>query len=167
MPVVGSYCLDQVPVQWDNHPSVRERIRDNNSLVLAFDYETGKPTSKYVDATVDNLKLNSPVVMPLATLMRENDLQIPAIEKLTGAVADFFQLAKLSRSDDHAYQEAWALRRLVGKLKRFTYRSTPPQDPLGLKIEGHATDGILSHLCANHPMIHNNSCNDREHNISS
>jgi hypothetical protein len=130
MPVVGSYSLDQVPVQWDNHPTIRERIRESHNLVLAHDFETGKAVSKYVDATIENLKLNAPVLMPVATLMRENLLQIPAIEKLTCAVGGFFQLAKLSRSDDHAYQEAWALRRLVGKLKRFTYRSTPPQDPL-------------------------------------
>ena len=164
MPVVGSYSLDHVPVQWDNHPTIRDRIRQNLNLVVAYDFETGNPSSNYVDATCENVKLNAPALMPLATLMKENNLRIPAIEKLTVAVSEFFQLAKLSRSDDHAYQEAWALRRLVGKLKRFTYRSAPPQDSLGFQMKRHATQGIIYHVCRKllHYSYHDRPVNDVE-----
>lgn len=126
--VVGSYELDGIPVQWDNHPDIRGRIRDNNSLVLAFNYEKGMGTSEYVNATAENVKLNTPVLLPLATLMASNELRIPSIEQLTKAVSEFFILTKLSRSDDHCYQEAWAIRRLIGRLKKFTYRISAPQD---------------------------------------
>ena len=33
--VVGIYSLEGVPVQWDYDPEIRERIRNNNSLVLS------------------------------------------------------------------------------------------------------------------------------------
>ena len=131
--VVGTYSLQGVPVQWDNHPEIRERIRNNNSLVLSYNYEKGCGVSEYVNATMENVKLNSPVLMPLATLMAEHNLQLPAIDQLMTAVSEFFQLAKLSRTNDHFYQEAWAIRRLIGRMKKFTYRPAAPQDLLQKK----------------------------------
>ena len=127
--VVGTYELDRVPLDWDNDHVIRDRIREGLNLCVAHDFEKNGPVSKYVDATVENLKLNAPVLLPLARLMGKNELQLPAIEKLINAVTEFFLLAKISKTSDHSYQEAWALRRMIGKLKRFTYRSWPPQDP--------------------------------------
>lgn len=126
--VVGHYDLDGVPTAWDNHPSIRARIRENKNLCVAFDHEENKTVSTYVNATVENLRINSVVLEPLAAIMKENSLQLPSIPKLIGAVEEFFRIAKLSRSSDECYQESWAIRRLIGKLKRFTYRPTPPQD---------------------------------------
>lgn len=126
--VVGDYGLENVPVEWDNHPAIRERIRDEKNLCLSYDFEKREAVSKYVEPTIENLKINEAVLMPLAKIMSHHDLQLPAIEKLIHAVAEFFQLAKLSRTSDQCYQEAWALRRMIGKLKRFAYRSTAPQD---------------------------------------
>ena len=127
--VVGSYSLDGIPVEWDNHPAIRERIREQNNLCLAFNYDKGCGASEYVNATIDNVKINAPVLEPLAKMMAANSLRLPSIEQLIKAISDFFILAKLSRSDDHCYQEAWSIRRLIGRLKKFTYRSCPPQDP--------------------------------------
>lgn len=129
--LVGSFSLEGIPTIWDDQAAIRERIRDSMNLCLAYDYRTGKATSDYVDATVENLKLNAPILMPLLAVMKGHDLQLPAIEKLISAVQEFFLLAKVSRSSDHCYQEAWALRRMIQKLKRFTYRTAPPQDLSG------------------------------------
>ena len=126
--VVGTYSLASIPVAWDNSPSIRERIRDHQNLCLAFNHEKSKGESTYVDATTDSLKLNAAVLEPLAELMCQNDQLLPSIDNLISGVDEFFQLAKLSRSSDQCYQEAWALRRMIGKLKKFTYRSHPPQD---------------------------------------
>ena len=126
--VVGSFDLLDVPVQWDNDPAIRERMRSGDNLCLAWDGDTGKYVSKYVDPTIANLKVNSAVLKPLVILMGENQLRLPSISKLIDAVDELFKLAKLVRSSDHHYQEAWAIRRMIGKLKRFTYRPTPPQD---------------------------------------
>ena len=126
--VVGSYSLKGIAMEWDNKPAIRERIRENQSLVLAMNHESGKGESIYVNATLENLRLNSVVLEPLAVRMKENNLQLPSIDNLIQSVDEFFQLAKLPRGGDHCYQEAWSLRRLIGKLKRFTYRTSPPQD---------------------------------------
>ena len=126
--VVGSYSLGCIPVKWDNNPTIRCRMRDDQNLCLAFNYEKQCGESTYVDATIDNLKLNAAVLEPLAHMMQENDQKLPSIENLITAVGDFFQLAKMTRTSDHCYQEAWSLRRMIGKLKKFTYRSHAPQD---------------------------------------
>ena len=126
--VVGSFDLKDVPIQWDNDPAIRERIRNGDNLCLAWDGDAGKYLSKYVDPTMENLKVNAPVLKPLVILMAENQNMLPSISNLIDAVDELFKLAKLIRSSEHHYQEAWAIRRMIGKLKRFTYRSTPPQD---------------------------------------
>ena len=131
--LVGSYSLKGIAMEWDNQPAIRERIRENQSLVLAMNHETGKGESIYVNATLENLRLNSVVLEPLAVRMKDNNLQLPSIDNLIASVDEFFQLAKLSRGSDHCYQEAWSLRRLIGKLKRFTYRTCPPQAWLSFK----------------------------------
>ena len=126
--MVGSFSLASVPTDWDNNPAIRERIRDNHNLCLAFNHEKQCGESNFVDSTVANVKLNYMVLEPIVMIMKDNDLQLPSIDGLIKSVSDFFERAKLSRSPDHCYQEAWSIRRLIGKLKRFTYRNQPPQD---------------------------------------
>ena len=126
---VGTFDLDGVPVAWDNEPSIRERIRGNKNLCLAYD-ETGEPACGKVDASLENVKLNSAVLKPILVIMASYNLQLPSIEVLISAVEHFFALSKLSRSMDACYQEAWAIRRMIGKAKKMTYRSFPPQDHL-------------------------------------
>ena len=65
---------------------------------------------------------------PLSWSWKTTTYSSNSIDSLIKSVNDFFELAKLSRSSDHCYQEAWSIRRLIGKLKRFTYRNQPPQD---------------------------------------
>ena len=125
--VVGTYDLDGMAISWDNNPSVRERIRQGKNLCLALDVK-GEPTSSYVDPTMDNLKLNSCVLTPVLSLMKGHGLQLPSIEKLISAVDDFFSLAKLSRTKEDCYQEAWAIRRMIVRSKKLCYRHCPPQD---------------------------------------
>lgn len=126
--VVGTYGLETIPIQWDNDAEVRERIRSGKNLCLSFSAETGKGESGYVQGTAEDLKVNACVIKPLAFLMGSNDLLLPPVEKLIAAVEEFYQIAKLSRTVQQAYQEAWAMRRMIQKLKRYTYRPLPPQD---------------------------------------
>ena len=125
---VGSYSMTSLPIEWDNNPAIRERVRENHNLVLSFNHQTQKGESNYVDGTVAKVKINAPVLEPILVTMKDHELQLPSIECLIKSVGDFFELAKLSRSNDHCYQEAWAIRRLIGKVKKFTYRTAPPQD---------------------------------------
>ena len=97
---VGDFSLEGIPLQWDNDPTVRERMRENQNLCLAYNESTGQTTSTFVDATISNLKLNASVLKPLVVLMKENDRQLPSIHALITAVENYFVLAKLSRTSD-------------------------------------------------------------------
>ena len=125
---VGTYELEGIPLAWDNEPTIRERVREKKNLCLSHDFETGRSESDFVGATAHNLKLNAPVLKPLVVMMKAHGLQLPAIDRLIAAVQEFFDMTKLVRTHEQCYQESWAIRRMIGKLKRYTYRSTPPQD---------------------------------------
>ena len=126
--VVGSFDLDSIPVTWDNDSKIRDRIRLNENLTMRFNSSFGKTETGFVEATPENCRINAPVLKPLLALMRENDLQLPSIPAIINAIESFYQLSKVVRSSDQVYQESWALRRLIGKMKKFVYRSFPPQD---------------------------------------
>lgn len=125
--VVGTYDLEGLAISWDNNPTIRERIRGSKNLCLAFDVK-GEPSSGYVDPTVENIKLNSCVLLPVLSLMKGHGLQLPSIDKLISTVDEFFSVAKLSRTREECYQEAWAIRRMIVRSKKLCYRHCPPQD---------------------------------------
>ena len=126
--VLGTFDLEGIPVAWENDPTIRERIRENKNLCLVLDHDKGSSGNGYVDATCDNLKLNASVLKPVLMIMKDHQLQLLSIEKLITAVNTFFQLTKLSRTPEQAYQEAWAIRRMIGRVKKFLYRTLPPQE---------------------------------------
>lgn len=109
---------------------IRERIRNGHNLLRAIDPVTKEACDCYVDGTKENVILNAEVIMPLATLMGSHSLALPSIENLIFACEQFFKIAKISRNADHAYQQAWGMRRLLGKLKYFCYKEVAPQDPV-------------------------------------
>ena len=110
-------------------PSVTE-WEMGESLIMRFDSTVGKTeAASAVEATVENLKLNTPVLLPIMEIMAINDLRLPSIEALIGAIEDFYQLCKKTvRQPDYVYQEAWSIRRMIGRAKKFIYRPHPPQD---------------------------------------
>jgi len=126
--VVGSFDMGSTPEQWDNAIKIRDRIRCNQNLLMRCNHETGEEEMGYVEATTDNCRLNDAVLLPVLQLMSENGLQLPPIQGLIAGIETFYQLSKVVRSPDQVYQEAWAIRRLIGKTKKFTYRSFAPQD---------------------------------------
>lgn len=127
--VVGNYCLTSLAATWDDTPDLRDRIRRGEHLLMRMDNKTSGPVSDgFIEATTENIRLNSSVLKPILCMMQSNDLQLPPIEGLLGAIEQFYDLSKVSRSTDLVYQESWAIRRLIGKIKKFIYRSFPPQD---------------------------------------
>lgn len=126
--VVGTFDIDTLAASWDDLAIVRERMRNGQNLLLHYDPLLEMATSNYVDATVDNLRIDAEILHPLLCIMKDHSNQLPAINKLINAVEEVYRIAKLSRTPDHFYQQAWAVRRLISKLKRFTYRPLPPQD---------------------------------------
>lgn len=125
--LVGNYDLSSLPSEWDLSPDVRKRMRDDMNLVTACD-QWGKESNLTVTATKPNVKLNACVLRPVAVLMEQNDLLLPAIDRLIMAIEEYYVLAKRTISHEAAYHEAWAIRRLIGKLKRTCYRDNVPED---------------------------------------
>lgn len=126
--LVGNFDMDGIPLLWDNDPGVRARMRNAENLCLAVDVATQSQVSSFVDATVENVKVNACVLRPFLPLMKDHDLHLPAINPLTAVIEKFFVMTKLSRTNEHCYHQAWTIRRLIGRLKKFTYRPYPPQD---------------------------------------
>ena len=89
---------------------------------------SGKEVVEFVAATKSNLETNACVIRPIAELMAKNDLLLPAIDRLILAIEEYYLMAKRTISHENAYNEAWAVRRLIGKLKRYVYRPVPPED---------------------------------------
>ena len=127
-PWLEPMILDSLPSEWDQSQEIRERMRNDMNLTIAFDAQ-GKESNEYVTATKEHVKLNACVLRPLAVLMAANDLLLPSIDKLIFAIEEYYVMAKRSILHEKAYHEAWSIRRLIGKLKRSVYRQCPPEDP--------------------------------------
>lgn len=126
--VVGTYDLNSVSTHWDNNPEIRDRIRKNQNLCMRMNEQTKEIECGYVEPVTENLKVNRCVLLPVTAVMKENSFQLPSIDALLAAVDRFYDICKMSRSQQQCYQEAWAIRRLLVRLKKFLYRSHPPQD---------------------------------------
>lgn len=125
--LVGRYDLDGLAISWDNDPGVRERMREGMHLCLTLDPQ-GNPSNGHVEPTLEAIKLNQMVLHPIAEVMRQQDLMLPCIDNLIQSVDQLYQLAQLPRSLELCYQEAWAIRRMLVKLKKCLHREYPPQD---------------------------------------
>ena len=125
--IVGNYDLGVLPKQWDDDLVIRDRMRSGMSLVVRLDHNN-QPENGYVESTTENVKLNEAVLHPICILMQKNDLKPPQLEKIIEQIHIFYGMAKIWGRYETYYQQAWALRRLLGKLKTFTYREFPPED---------------------------------------
>lgn len=125
--IVGDYDLSSLSGTWDNSEQLRKRVRNGLTLLLRLD-QNGEPEKGFVEATVENLKLNADVLSPVFRLMKENSQKLPQVDRLIESISKFYDTAKVFKGGDVYYQEAWAIRRLIGKMKTFTYRETPPED---------------------------------------
>lgn len=126
--VVGDYSLEDMPITWDNDHQIRARLRGNGNLLMRFNTETAKEEVGFVEATNDNCKVNAAVLRPVLKELEKHDLQLPSVPALQASIESFYLLSKVVRSSEQVYQEAWGIRRLIGKTKKFCYRDFPPQD---------------------------------------
>ena len=164
--LVGSFSLDSMAVSWDDSPTIRDRIRENHNLMMRYDDTLRKPVADgYIDATIDNIKLNAMVLTPLLVVMKDNNHQLPSIEALNKAIDAFYQLSKVARSTDLVYQESWALRRLIGRLKKFIYRPFPPQDCCDLKTKYISTIILILYLITSRVYSIGETTYNKKHGI--
>ena len=101
---------------WDNLSLVRQRFRDGHNLVLHYDSKLKRLTDHAVEKTTQNVKMNSVVLTPVCNLTRRSG-SLPNIEKLVQEVKFVFRLNQVIIDTPTAYNQGWAIRRLMQVLK--------------------------------------------------
>lgn len=125
---VGKYDLGNLCKLWDDDPKIRARVRDKHHLIQHYDEINEVATDADVDKTLPNCVLNDTALIPVLDLMRQNDLKLPALDRLIQSVDWFYQTSKASMSLEHCYKQAWAIRDLIQVLKHLLNRDSPPTD---------------------------------------
>lgn len=127
---VGNYPLVGLIQDWDNDERVRDRVRDDHDLVMAVRVVDGKDVLQdgYVEGNIPSAKANHMVLEPLLERMAANDRLLPNLDNLIQVIDAFYRKCKKIRTLEHAYQQSWALRRLIQVVKMACYKLVPPED---------------------------------------
>ena len=120
---------DGLSLEWDNNPSVRERIRAGQRLLLP--HPIMNETDGQVDRSVHNARYNKVVLIPaLQRWGQHEDLATPSVDYL---YVEVDKLYKSSMRNDmtvkEIHNEAWALRKLMGLVKAQVSKIKPPTEP--------------------------------------
>ena len=144
---VGNYDLVGVSQDWDNSAVLRQRIRDGHHLCRHMSSENMEEEDTYVESSMDDVRVNKFVLVPLMTLMAQHDLLLPNLDRLIQSIDLLYQTAKKPRSLEHSYQQAWAIRRLIQQVKSHLYKNEPPQDWIGWTDEKYICREALNLNC--------------------
>lgn len=125
---VGKYDLGNLSKLWDADPTIRAQVREKHHLIRHYDEINEVATDADVDKTFPNCSLNKAALIPVLDLMRDNDMKLPALDRLIQSIDWFYQTSKVSMSLEHCYKQAWAIRDLIQVLKHLLYRDSPPTD---------------------------------------
>jgi len=106
----------------------RDRVRAGHNLLQNFDSTKNTQVDGDVDKTIENCQINSFVLKPVLDLMKDHQLMPPALDRLIQSVDAFYRTSKVTRSLEHCYNQAWAIRDLINVLKSVLYRESPPTD---------------------------------------
>lgn len=125
---VGNYDLSGLSREWDNHPVIRDRIRDGHHLCRHLDETTQQEMDAYVECSMEDARVNKFVLSPIMVLMKSNDLLLPNLDRLIQSIDLLYHTARKPQSLEHSYQQAWSIRRLIQQVKSHLYKDFPPQD---------------------------------------
>ena len=122
--------MDNLAITWDNTEAVRERLRSGCHLMRAWSPELSQELDIFVDKSVENIKINAPVLSPIFKLVKENDRTTPCIDRIMVEVASVFARCKVqfTKHQDRIYQDSWAIRRLCTYAKAQQFRDGPPKE---------------------------------------
>ena len=127
---VGNYELVNLSKQWDDNEIIRDSVRENHNLLRTVREEGDRQVilDEYVEGNTENVKANREVLGPIMEIMGQHDKLIPNLDNLIQCVDAFYRKAKKTRTLEHCYQMAWAIRRLIQVVKSVCYRPAPPED---------------------------------------
>lgn len=114
---------------WDASPSVRERIRKHERLILeVLPGKDPQAPLASVPKTMDNTRLNAEILSPLLKRMSTSPSNaVPCIEGLTDQVKQMHSVHGLMKNVGVHRDEAWSLRYLLGKVKTVLNKPCPPK----------------------------------------
>lgn len=153
---MGNYDVAILAKQWDDNSCIRDRIRENQHLLRHYSVEDQKETDGYVEGCVDDARVNKEVLAPVFSLMKDNALLLPSIDRLILTIEHFYQIGKKPKSMVHCYQMAWATRRAIQAVKSLAYKDGPPEEcfniPKGFCHSDIGNDFLTIYilLCAKH-----------------
>lgn len=125
---VGRYSLEGLAQSWDNDEYIRNRLRSGRNLCMHWDPTEGKLTDQTVVRSIQNVRMNSPILAPVCKLMAANECTLPMIDGVMEEVRSLFMKAKVPIAGDRIYHESWAVRRLLSLLKSLTWKGKYPKD---------------------------------------
>lgn len=116
--------LDGLAELWDARAPVRERLRDFQRLVLQKPVGSDAPVAAAgsVAKSMDNVRFNSEVLMPVMKKMSENRESVPDIAALMAEIEKIYTVHKITVASGASRDEAWSSRYLYGKAKTMMYR---------------------------------------------
>ena len=105
-------AVDGLAKEWDGIVELRDRVRNGGQLLKRLEgNDTMDPSNKLAIA-------NSVVLTPILVRMPESALKVPDIEPLRTEVKEIYLLCNKEVEEVNVDDEAWALRRLAGFVKR-------------------------------------------------
>ncbi|CAE7277961.1 unnamed protein product [Symbiodinium sp. CCMP2592] len=117
------FSVEGLATEWEGFENIRNRLRsEDGRLVIRNEDQTYDPSNRLA---ILNLDLLAPMLVRM-TLCK---LKIPDIEPLRSTVQQVYQLVSKEPSDSQIDDEAWALRHLVGHVKRKTQKQLVSLDP--------------------------------------
>ena len=131
---VGQYSLEGLALAWDNTPTIRQRLRQDQHFLVHYDSKLKRTVYKCdVAKTIPNARANRWALQPLFGLMRHNSMLLPSIDRLVQQVQLLYSTSLVTCSGDTAYHEAWSLREMLTLLKAEGQRCTRPDKPRKVK----------------------------------
>ena len=109
-------AIDGLAKEWDSMDELRSRVRGGGRLVQKIEgNDAMEPSNKLAMA-------NSMLLTPILVRMPECSMKVPDIEPLRSVVKEMYVLANQEPDEVTVDDEAWALRRLAGFVKRKTQK---------------------------------------------
>ena len=122
--------LDGLGTTWESIPSVRERLKDLQCLMvekpLPGEKEAAPPGA--IGKTHTNLRYNGEVMKPVMHLMKMHRDKTPCKEALCNELKILYEKARLQVDTTTLSEEAWSVRYMYGLVKQLTYKAKPPRD---------------------------------------
>ena len=117
------FSVEGLAKEWEGVENIRARLRsEEGTLVIRNEDQTYDPNNRLATLNLD-------ILAPMLVRMTLCNLKIPDIDPLRSTVQEAYQLVSKEPSDTQVDDEAWALRHLVGHVKRKTQKQLVSLDP--------------------------------------